>query len=839
MKAIGDRDVRRGACAALLILASVAAASSQVFKSPPPGSVYREYKMYMPMDLGPPGSGRVTTPEAAQNYPDRVWSPTNEYGDIYLPNRTFVFTGVQTSNAIRAEMVITMWGGHVGTTPKWFTFNGERVDIPELQTTPTNGECYTSQYNVAVDVPLPQLGSDNAIQGDAGGQTSCGGFGWPQWAWYGAILRVYYNPSSVTHPSGQITSPGNSSTFGENPTVTVATSGGVGTDRVDVLAYYDGYDTDGDGVFLEYHNDYHSIETDVGPRIGNHVGTSTTGGPNFQVSWNTGTVPDQNAGVVKFIARIHGSNGVWFVTDEVADLTFHRASGSKKLYKPRGVQEYYWVRNNENPRSSYVDIATLSDMTNAFLVLRTWNGIDGAAEAGQSHYTRVNGWETPEYGQNHYYSYDRIPIDAPGSNLNVGENVVSFYSQSIHHGIEILWPGPAIMVEYGTSVNPPLPAQPALVSPVSGSADQPLEMLLDWNPASDAEAYRLQVATDAGFSTIVFEEYPISNTSKQIGPLAEGTKHYWRVRASNVTGNGPWSDVWNFTTGVAAPDQAVLVSPSNNATGVSLTPTLRWLKLSTASAYTLQVSEDQNFGSTVVDDNALTDTLSQVGPLGEDRTYYWRVAGSNGGGVGAWSTTRQFRTRLNVPQQVTLSAPGDGASVKSPSVMLEWHPAAGVVDKYWVEYSPNSSFTPKTVDSSLVDTTKVLTGLSDGTTYYWRVRGGNVAGWGPYSTARSFSVVLTDIRRLGEVPREFVLDQNYPNPFNPTTDIRYGVPREGYVRLEVYSIVGELVATLVDGVQSPGYYAVRFDAQRFPSGMYLYRLKAEGASVVKKMVLTK
>jgi Carbohydrate binding domain/Secretion system C-terminal sorting domain/Immunoglobulin I-set domain len=132
-------------------------------------------------------------------------------------------------------------------------------------------------------------------------------------------------------------------------------------------------------------------------------------------------------------------------------------------------------------------------------------------------------------------------------------------------------------------------------------------------------------------------------------------------------------------------------------------------------------------------------------------------------------------------------------------------------------------------------TPPVVTG-DNGSTYLCAVSNpvGNVS-----SNSATLTVVTTDVREVGGVPTAYTLDQNYPNPFNPATEIRYAVPREGHVVLEVYSIVGELVATLVNQTQPAGYYTVRFDAQRLPSGIYLYRLKADGASIIKKMALTK
>jgi sugar lactone lactonase YvrE len=88
-------------------------------------------------------------------------------------------------------------------------------------------------------------------------------------------------------------------------------------------------------------------------------------------------------------------------------------------------------------------------------------------------------------------------------------------------------------------------------------------------------------------------------------------------------------------------------------------------------------------------------------------------------------------------------------------------------------------------------------------------------------------------------PTGYVLSQNYPNPFNPTTTISFTLPREGFVTLEVRNILGQLVATLVDENLSAGLHTVRFDASRFASGAYFYRLSAGGIQEVRKMLLMK
>ncbi len=90
---------------------------------------------------------------------------------------------------------------------------------------------------------------------------------------------------------------------------------------------------------------------------------------------------------------------------------------------------------------------------------------------------------------------------------------------------------------------------------------------------------------------------------------------------------------------------------------------------------------------------------------------------------------------------------------------------------------------------------------------------------------------------MGKMPRAFFLSQNYPNPFNPITEIKYALPKDCWVRLEVYNILGQRVASLVDGEQKAGYKTVRWDARDTASGIYFYRLQASDFVQARKMVL--
>ena len=86
---------------------------------------------------------------------------------------------------------------------------------------------------------------------------------------------------------------------------------------------------------------------------------------------------------------------------------------------------------------------------------------------------------------------------------------------------------------------------------------------------------------------------------------------------------------------------------------------------------------------------------------------------------------------------------------------------------------------------------------------------------------------------------EFSLMQNYPNPFNPKTNIEFELPNTKDVTLKIFNILGEEVATLVSDRLSAGSYTYEWDARNHTSGIYLYKLEADGFAEVKRMVLMK
>jgi hypothetical protein len=110
-------------------------------------------------------------------------------------------------------------------------------------------------------------------------------------------------------------------------------------------------------------------------------------------------------------------------------------------------------------------------------------------------------------------------------------------------------------------------------------------------------------------------------------------------------------------------------------------------------------------------------------------------------------------------------------------------------------------------------------------------------GWAS-GYARNMHSGITSVA-ASEVPSAYTLAQNYPNPFNPSTVIRFAIPKEARVRLQVYSMTGALVATVVDGEMPAGWHEVAFDGSGMTSGVYVYRIHAGEFVYARKMMLLK
>ena len=146
----------------------------------------------------------------------------------------------------------------------------------------------------------------------------------------------------------------------------------------------------------------------------------------------------------------------------------------------------------------------------------------------------------------------------------------------------------------------------------------------------------------------------------------------------------------------------------------------------------------------------------------------------------------------------------------------------------------DSSFESSVADTAVADTTIDMIHLSDGA-HWWRVKAGNLNGWGPFSATWTFITSPCGIEALSSIPERFLLAQNFPNPVNLISIIRYEVPRSALVKLSVYDMLGHEVSVLVNEPKDAGVHVVGFDASGLSSGVYFYRLEASTLSLQAPM----
>ncbi len=438
------------------------------------------------------------------------------------------------------------------------------------------------------------------------------------------------------------------------------------------------------------------------------------------------------------------------------------------------------------------------------------------------------------------------PLTVDDTTVTGTSRVVSglAYSTVYYWRVRSMNPGgssaPSEIWSFTTVIGPPV--QPTLVSPANGATGQLSNIVFVWNRPAGAATFRLQVGTDSTFLTdVLFNDSTLTDTLGLVSPLAYGQKYFWKVIAKNAGGNSPSSAVFNFYTLASDPTVPVQIAPPNGSTGTERTVTLRWTAPTGASSFHLQVATDPTFATGVVlDDGAVLDTTRTLNGLNYLTTYYWRVNADNVGGVSPWSPTFSFRVSVPLPAMVGLWSPVNNALVSVDSALTVWRSSSPIVDRYQIDLAADSLFTFKVSDSTVTDTVKMFRSLINNQRYFWRVRAHNPGGWGLYSIILSFTASTTvGIAAQRELPVTISLSQNYPNPFNPSTQIEFGLPKESHVTLEVYNLLGERVATLVDESMSAGYHVVRFNASQLSSGLYLYRMVAGTTTIVHKMMLVK
>ncbi|MFA6979388.1 MAG: FISUMP domain-containing protein [Ignavibacteriaceae bacterium] len=277
---------------------------------------------------------------------------------------------------------------------------------------------------------------------------------------------------------------------------------------------------------------------------------------------------------------------------------------------------------------------------------------------------------------------------------------------------------------------------PQLSLPTNGAVEQKLSPVLVWNKVSNANSYTLQISTNSSFTNFVFNADTLTATSKQITELSGLTQYYWRVSATNNFGTKGWSETWSFTTG-AAPVSPILLSPTDGATEISLSPVLTWNASTGATSYTLQVSTNSTFSSFVFNQSN-SSAYKQITGLTDSTKYYWRVSATNNYGTKGWSETWTFTTGI-APIPPTLLSPSNGSVNQLQSLTIIWNLSTGATS-YYLQVATDNSFTNMVYNNNVGNiTSKQISGLNGLTKYYWSVTAVNNFGTSNLSVVWNFT----------------------------------------------------------------------------------------------------
>jgi|GEM_PF-2470344 len=365
----------------------------------------------------------------------------------------------------------------------------------------------------------------------------------------------------------------------------------------------------------------------------------------------------------------------------------------------------------------------------------------------------------------------------------------------------------------------PVPRSPRLSSPANNAVNVPAAVTLTWEQLFGSDSYTVQLSRSPGMVTVDSQRAlnGWNNSHCDFGPLIQQTKYYWRVRAGNISGIGPWSEVWSFTTASRILDAPQLVSPADGSHDIAFDTTLEWGTVNGAALYRLELILDNS----AVLDTILSGVRCAVYALKPASKYYWHVMAMDDTVASEWSDTWQFTTRDAVPPAPMVDGPADSAKGMETDVAFSWMAAPGAVS-YRVQLAKDAAFTQMAVDESGIAATEYSArGLEMNTVYHWRVRASNGAGAGEWSQIWSFTTRgTTGISFESVAATEFAILGINPHPVHDHLHLRLAVKRRMRVRIEAYSVLGRKTGDMSVLSLDPGVHEIVWRQSPAAAGLY-------------------
>lgn len=384
-------------------------------------------------------------------------------------------------------------------------------------------------------------------------------------------------------------------------------------------------------------------------------------------------------------------------------------------------------------------------------------------------------------------------------------------------------------------------AAPILLSPAKNAVDLEDSVSFEWTAVAEADSYDFELNSDTTQTALV--NINQADTMYTHTSLAFDSTYYWRVKANDgITGRtSVWTPWFAFTVKSQPDADPTVVNPLGAITLFEDFADTTIADLSTVfddpgDVLSFSITQTSDLVNTSIDgSNLIFSSVQDTSGSAEIIVEASDVAGNT-----VSDTLSVTVTPVNdLPYVVELP---DTLTFKVGEVFNF------TIDTAFADVEDKLGELSFTVS---VNPTDILLGF-DPNTYSITLNSPSYVGFGEIrltvedSEGGQLEVVLvieveiaTSNALMADIPTNFELQQNYPNPFNPSSNIRFGLPESGEVRLDVYNMLGQRVATLVNQKMQAGWHSVTFDASGLSSGTYIYRITSGDFVQTKKMMLIK
>jgi len=413
-------------------------------------------------------------------------------------------------------------------------------------------------------------------------------------------------------------------------------------------------------------------------------------------------------------------------------------SSNMNLYNLRFGQTYYWRAAIKNSIDTSAWSATWSFTTLDTVIL------DSPVNNATNRPTSVNiDWYGMTGNAGYMYEVDTVPtfnssayiqgvssVNSSNMNLyNLRFGQTYYWRAAIKNSIDTsAWSATWSFTTLDTVI---------LDSPVNNATNRPTSVNIDWYAMTGNAGYMYEVDTVPTFNSSAYIQgvSSVNSSNMNLYNLRFGQTYYWRAAIKNSIDTSAWSATWSFTT----LDAVILDSPVNNATNRPTSVNIDWYAMTGNAGYMYEVDTVPTFNSSAYIQGVSSVNSSNMNlyNLRFGQTYYWRAAIKNSIDTSAWSATWSFTTL----DTVILDSPVNNATNRPTSLNLDWYAMSGNAG-YLYEVDVTPSFNSGQLLSGATNTNSsnyTVSGLLNGTTYYWRAAIKNSVDTSKWSAPWSFT----------------------------------------------------------------------------------------------------